>query len=153
MDDVRRFAAAANMPKQFVEHIIIRKQTRKSTEFELPGDLRTLGKRRTVTQRHNWVLDNTWRKVTKWGTAELGAYFEYGTKRHWLAPRLAKALAWQDKETEEWRFSKGHYISGLPRVMAMHRGYAAGKERMRLQATMEIMAEFGDSTDNMVVAK
>jgi hypothetical protein len=43
--------------------------------------------------------------------ADYGIFIELGTKRHFIAPRKAKALHWEQGGKD--RFSKGHYVSGI----------------------------------------
>lgn len=65
------------------------------------------------------------------GTVPLWEYFEYGTRRHFIAPRNAKALRWEtggttgsQKQTltqalsgnspdKTYAFSKGHFVKGI----------------------------------------
>lgn len=43
--------------------------------------------------------------------SQLVGWLHYGTKRHFIAPKSAKALHWVQGGKD--RFSKGHYVSGI----------------------------------------
>ena len=87
--------------------------------------------------------------INTWGTDEkpLAIWFNYGTTQHWIEPKTAKVLAWQGKGGRNpsaiyfqgeknigTMFSKGHYVSGVPRTEAMERGFNIGKKRMAAEA-------------------
>ena len=42
---------------------------------------------------------------------QIAKYLHYGTKRHWIQPKKAKALHWM--QGGKHRFSKGHFVSGI----------------------------------------
>ena len=128
LDEIKRHAEAANMPHQFIDHI----------QIQTDG----LGK---------YQLINDWSRTTKYGKALLAIYFEYGTRDHWIQPRFAKVLRWGHREPQggqkrgyghaifferfdtkpgDTLFSKGHYVTGLPKTLAMTRGYQTGKARL-----------------------
>lgn len=48
-------------------------------------------------------------------------YLEYGTRDHWIYPRIAKMLHWIDPATGEDRFSAGHIVSGIKPVGMIRR--------------------------------
>ena len=43
-------------------------------------------------------------------------YLEYGTRDHWIYPKVAKMLHWIDPDTGEDCFSAGHIVSGIKPV-------------------------------------
>lgn len=43
-------------------------------------------------------------------------YLEFGTRDHWIYPKIAKVLHWIDPDTGEDRFSAGHIVSGIKPV-------------------------------------
>lgn len=43
-------------------------------------------------------------------------YLEYGTRDHWVYPKVAKMLHWIDPVTGEDCFSAGHIVSGIKPV-------------------------------------
>ena len=47
---------------------------------------------------------------------EIIGYLEYGTRDHWIYPRVAKMLHWIDPDTGEDCFSAGHMVSGIKPV-------------------------------------
>jgi len=73
---------------------------------------------------------------------EVVGYLEYGTRDHWVFPRIAKALHWVDPDTGEDVFSMGHIVSGI-RPVGMIRRTEAGLEAelRKLQATTETRVE------------
>ncbi len=126
--EIKNIAMAANIPQGFIDGIKFRK-----------------------TEPNHGQVINTW------GTEEtpLARYFNYGTVQHWIAPVTAKALAFpggegkhataiyfkgQSKETDTL-FSKGHYVSGVPRTEAMEIGFNLGKSQMAEQAAKIIGRE------------
>ncbi len=42
---------------------------------------------------------------------QVAKYLHYGTKKHWIEPKRAKALHWIQNGKN--RFSKGHYVKGI----------------------------------------
>ena len=113
-------ANAANMPQGFADGIKMEKKS--DDEFEIYND---------------WGYDGR----------PLAAYFEYGTKDHWVEPRKpGGVLAWKGRGTHAksiyykgsgkgnskgFFFSKGHYVSGIRSYMAMNNGFETGMRRMR----------------------
>jgi len=63
----------------------------------------------------------------------LDEFFEEGTKRHWIAPRLKKTLMWIQDGVKY--FSKGHYVSGIQARHVFEEGFKKGypefKEKLR----------------------
>jgi len=47
---------------------------------------------------------------------EIVGHLEYGTRDHWIFPRIAKVLHWIDPDTGEDAFSAGHIVSGIKPV-------------------------------------
>lgn len=95
--------------------------------------------------------------INTWGTSEkpLAIWFNYGTTMHWIEPKTAKALAFpgtsgrnataiyfQGETTPAgMKFSKGHYVSGVPRTEAMEIGFRLGKKRLAQEAAIIIQKE------------
>lgn len=88
------------------------------------------------------------RIVNTWGTTEkpLAEYFNDGTVDHWVEPltpggvlvfeatigKNAKAIYYMGNAKEgDLIFSKGHYVSGLPKTEAMERGINNGFKRLK----------------------
>lgn len=84
--------------------------------------------------------------INTWGSTEkpLAKWFEFGTPDHWIEPlKAGGVLAWTatfgknasaiffmgNKQQGQTLFSKGHYVSGLPKTEAMQRGIATGFKR------------------------
>jgi len=119
--EIKSIALAANMPQGFIDGV----------KFVKTGK-------------------NKGQVINTWGTDEkpLAIWFNYGTLLQiWIEPVKAKALAWegeggthataiffQGEKSAGTKFSKGHFISGVPRVEAMERGFNIGKERMAVEA-------------------
>lgn len=117
--EIKSVAQAANIPQKFIEGVKFRK-----------------------------TGPNIGQVINTWGTDEnpLARYFNYGTIMHWIEPKTAKALAWGGKsgshatviffqggQPEGTKFSKGHYISGVPRTEAMEIGFNIGKKRLAIE--------------------
>ncbi len=100
---------------------------------------------------------NKGKVINTWGTQDvpLARYFNYGTTLHWIEPKTAKALAFPNtggtharaiyfqgaKNKGNTAFSKGHYVSGVPRTEAMERGFNIGKKRLAEEAGKIIQKE------------
>ena len=84
--------------------------------------------------------------INTWGTNEkpLAIWFNYGTTQHWIEPKAGGVLVWEGKSGSHATaiyfqgeknagtvFSKGHYVSGVPRTEAMERGYNIGKKNLQ----------------------
>ena len=94
--------------------------------------------------------DNAGEVINTWGSKEkpLARWFNYGTNRHWIEPKNAKVLAWKGKsgshgnaiyfqgESKEgdMLYSKGHYVSGVPKTEVMEIGFNLGKKLMAHEA-------------------
>lgn len=94
---------------------------------------------------------NHGRIINTWGTRRvpLALWFNYGTKAHWIAPVNAKILSWISAGAAAGRnsgaiffqnflnkpgnrmYSKGHYVSGLPRTEAMEIGLRHGIKSLK----------------------
>jgi hypothetical protein len=72
-----------------------------------------------------------------------GKYLEWGTTRHFVAPRNKKALRWEEdrkgrlgrKESPskaKIRFSKGHWVSGIQPYAPFRKGITSGLKNMRI---------------------
>lgn len=89
--------------------------------------------------------------VNVWGTEAkpLARYFNYGTSTHWIEPKKeggvlafpatsgkhARAIFFQgESKIGDTLFSKGHYVSGVPRTEVMERGFNIGKKRLAVEA-------------------
>ena len=53
----------------------------------------------------------------------------------------ATAIYFQGEKPEGTKFSKGHYVSGVPRTEAMEIGFNIGKKRMAVEASKIIQRE------------
>lgn len=129
VDEIRIIAAAANMPKSFID-----------------------GVKFVKTGLNEGEIINTW------GTKDvpLAAYFNYGTTDHWIEPksadgvlafpassgRNASAIFFQGSSQKgDTMFSKGHYVSGVPRTEVMEIGYKIGSGRLAEEAGKIISRE------------
>ena len=126
--EIKAVAAAANIPQGFIDGVKFRKTGPNK------GDV-----------------------INTWGTNEkpLALWFNYGTTQHWIQPTKPDGvLAWQGKpgrnaaaiyfqggKDEGKKFSKGHYVSGVPRTEAMEIGFNVGKVRMASEAGKIIQRE------------
>ncbi len=113
---------AANMPESFIKNIKLKKIS--ETKYE---------------------IENAW---TENGNP-LAVWHEYGTDKHWIEPkkpggvlafpakegRNASAIYYKSSGVQEGDmiFSKGHYVSGLPALEPMHRGFQIGIRRMEAE--------------------
>lgn len=90
-------------------------------------------------QRHVMFRELAWSVLSE---HEVIGYLEYGTRDHWVFPKIAKALHWVDPETGEDVFSMGHVVSGIKPV-GMVRQTEAGLESQlnALQAKTELAIE------------
>lgn len=66
----------------------------------------------------------------------LDEYFEEGTRRHFIAPRIKKALKWV-KEQKKY-FSKGHYVSGIKARHVFADGFTKGYPEFKTELKNEI---------------
>lgn len=126
--EIKSLAAASNLPKSFAEHVKFRK-----------------------TGPNIGIVINTWGTDKK----PLAKWFNYGTIRHWIEPVNAKALAFGGGSSNAsaiyflgvgekpagTKFSKGHYVSGVPRTEVMERGFQFGKVRLAEEAGKIIQKE------------
>ena len=133
LPEIIRYCEAANLPRGFIDHIRI--------------------ERRSGSSPSSYMVVNDWHRDSKYGRALLAVYFEYGTRDHWIAPRFARVLTWlhpghqqeggqkrayghaiyfqrHDTKKGDRLFSKGHYVTGLDKTMAMHNGYASGRRML-----------------------
>lgn len=96
--------------------------------------------------------------INTWGTDEkpLAIWFNYGTSQHWIEPkdpdgvlafpassgRNASAIYFQGESKKgDTLFSKGHYVSGVPRTEVMERGFQMGKKLLAAAAAKIIKEE------------
>lgn len=120
--EIKALGYAANMPQSFIDGVKFRK-----------------------TEANKGVVINTW------GTEEkpLAKWFNYGTTTHWIQPKDPEGvLAWTattgrhasaiffmgESKQGDTLFSKGHYVSGVPRTEVMERGFQIGKKRLVVEA-------------------
>lgn len=120
--EIKSIAMAANIPQGFIDGV----------KFKRIGP-------------------NKFQVINTWGTDEkpLAIWFNYGTVQHWIQPtKPGGVLAWQAKEgthataiyfqgeskQKDTLFSKGHYVSGVPRTEAMEIGFNVGKARLAAEA-------------------
>ncbi len=66
----------------------------------------------------------------------LDEFFEEGTRRHFIAPRIKKALKWVKDQTKF--FSKGHYVSGIKARHVFADGFAKGYPQFKTELKKEI---------------
>lgn len=122
VEEIKIIAAAANVPQSFIDGVKFRKLGPNKGEI-----------------------------INTWGTEQnpLARYFNYGTTTHWIEPLDPEgALAWEGKggrnasaiffqgqsKEGDALFSKGHYVSGVPRTEVMERGYNIGKKTLAVEA-------------------
>jgi hypothetical protein len=78
-----------------------------------------------------------WREL-EWSTLsdnKIVGYLEYGTRDHWIYPKVAKMLHWIDPDTGEDCFSAGHVVSGIKPVgMIRKTETEIERELQRIQA-------------------
>jgi len=114
IQEIKAIGAAANVPQGFIDGV----------KFIKTGS-------------------NKGQIINTWGTEEkpLARYFNYGTVQHWIEPVNKKALAFPatsgrnanaiyfqgEANPQGTKFSKGHYVSGVPRTEVMERGFQSGK--------------------------
>jgi len=137
LEEAKRHSRAANMPPAFTNSIRLKRAGR------------------------GFKLENAWRKSGK----PLAIFFEFGTRDHWVAPLSPKGvLAWHAPDQNKTRhgkaiyfkrhgvkkgdklFSKGHFVSGLPRLEPMHQGYRAGRRLLRDKIKTEITKKFTNNS-------
>ena len=100
-----RLASAANMPTGFIKGIKLKQD----------------GK--------NYIIYNDW---TGEKGEPLAEFFEYGTKRHYIAPKSRGDPAAKGAKSLHWMkdgltfFSKGHYVSGITAYNVMKTGISNG---------------------------
>jgi len=122
VDEIRIIAAAANMPKHFIDGVKFVKTGKNEGEI-----------------------------INIWGTKDepLAKWFNYSTSMHWIEPltpdgvlafpatggKNASAIFSQGgQQAGDTMFSKGHYVSGLPRTEVMEIGYRVGSKRLSVEA-------------------
>lgn len=129
--EIKSIAAAANMPQAFIDGVKFIKTAK-----------------------------NIGKVINTWGTEEkpLARWFNYGTTRHWIEPVTAKVLAWAggggknasaiffqgEKNPGNTKFSKGHYVSGVPRTEAMERGFVLGKKQLAVEGGRIVKRELNN---------
>lgn len=123
VDEIRIIAAAANMPRHFIDGVKFVKTGKNQGEI-----------------------------INIWGTKDepLAKWFNYGTTMHWIEPldpdgvlafpatggKNASAIFFQGGQQEgDTMFSKGHYVSGVPRTEVMEIGYRVGSKRLSVEAS------------------
>jgi hypothetical protein len=128
--EIKALGYAANVPQSFIDGVKFIK-----------------------TEKNRGIIINTW------GTKErpLAIFFNYGTVQHWIEPTEAEALAWSstagqnpqaiffrgESKEGDMLFSKGHYVSGVPRTEVMERGFNIGKKRLAVEAGNIVRNELG----------
>lgn len=125
--EIKAIAQAANIPQGFID-----------------------GVKFVKTGNNKGDVINTWQKDGK----PLAIWFNYGTTKHWIEPKPGGVLAWeggggshataiyfQGEKSAGTKFSKGHYVSGVPRTNAMERGFEIGKKKMAIEAGKIIQKE------------
>ncbi len=127
--EIKSLAQAANMPQSFVNGVKFRK-----------------------TEANRGEIINTWGTDSK----PLALWFNEGTSQHWIEPldpegvlafpakqgRNASAIFFMgDSKEGDTLFSKGHYVSGVPKTEVMQRGFQIGKARLAEEAGRIIQSE------------
>ena len=127
--EIKALGYAANMPQSFIDGVKFRK-----------------------TEANKGVVINTW------GTEEkpLAKWFNYGTVTHWIEPKdpegvlafpattgsHASAIFFMGESKQgDTLFSKGHYVSGVPKTEVMERGFQIGKKRLVAEAGKIVRSE------------
>jgi len=127
--EIKSIAMAANIPQGFIDGVKFRK-----------------------------TGPNQGQVINTWGTTEkpLAIFFNYGTVDHWIEPtKPGGVLAWPAAEGShataiyfqgeskegDTLFSKGHFVSGVPRTEAMEIGFNLGKKIMAEEAAAIIERE------------
>ncbi len=105
------------------------------------------------TEKNKGIIVNTWGTEQK----PLARWFNYGTTQHWIEPTQAQALAWSssigqnpqaiffqgEAKEGDMLFSKGHYVSGVPKTEVMERGFNIGKKMLAVEAGNIVRNELG----------
>ena len=128
--EIKALGYAANLPQSFMDGVKFIK-----------------------TEKNRGIIVNTW------GTKErpLAIWFNHGTVQHWIEPSEAEALAWSatkgknpqaiffmgESKEGDMLFSKGHYVSGVPRTEVMERGFNIGKKMLAAEAGNIVRNELG----------
>lgn len=127
--EIKSLAEAANMPKSFIDGVKFRR-----------------------TEANHGEIINTWGTDKK----PLALWFNEGTSQHWIEPtdpegvlafpakqgRNASAIFFMGESKEgDTLFSKGHYVSGVPKTEVMQRGFQIGKKRLAIEAGRIVEAE------------
>ena len=137
------FCRAANMPQSFIDHI------------------------------HIEIVDGQYAIVNDWKNSEgkpLSIFFEHGTVDHWISPRTGGfvtggVLAWPAVPGKHGSaiyyqsgvapgtmlFSKGHYVTGLPKLEPMHKGMKKGMDELKRRIKKEIKQKFTMENDDYKV--
>lgn len=81
-----------------------------------------------------------WREIA-WSVMsdnEIIGYLEFGTRDHWVYPKIAKVLHWVDPVTGEDCFSAGHMVSGIKPVGMIRKTESEfGRKIAKLQTRTE----------------
>ena len=127
--EIKSLAYAANMPKSFINGVKFRK-----------------------TEANRGEIINTWGTDKK----PLALWFNEGTVQHWIEPldpegvlafpakqgRNASAIFFMgESKAGDTLFSKGHYVSGVPKTEVMQRGFQIGKKRLGIEAGRIVQSE------------
>ena len=119
LEDTKSIARAAGMRQGYLDAISFEK-----TGF-LKGD-----------------VVNDWESPSKDALGKgvpLADYFEDGTTRHFIEPLDPDGvLAWEDEDTGETRFSKGHWVNGIRAMKIMANGFKFGLDRFIQKLTEKI---------------
>lgn len=135
LSTVIAYCKAANLPQKFQDGIKIEQH---EDGYELVN---------------TWVGDNG---------EPLATWFEYGTRDHWVEPKNKEGVLafpapenqrhgsaiYYESGAEGMIFSKGHYVSGLPRTEAMTQGLAKGMEKFKRKLKYEIRKKFSRQTSD-----
>lgn len=102
LPEMRLIAQAVNVPQKFIDGI-----------------------------KHVMVSKNTFKIINTWGTRDkpLALWFNYGTKKHFIAPLGPWPLHWITPEGKH-AYSKGHMVRGVPQTLAMELGIDLGVKRL-----------------------
>ena len=128
------------------------------TEIKILADAANLPQAFSAGVKFRRTEPNQGEIINTWGSEEkpLAIWFNYGTTQHWIEPkdpdgvlafpassgRNASAIYFQgESKAGDTLFSKGHYVSGVPRTEVMERGFQMGKKLLAAEAAKIIKEE------------
>lgn len=121
LDEIIRMCQAANMPRAFIEHIKLEKIS--DVEYRITNDWAEGGK--PLAMWHEYGTDGHWVKPKKPGGVLAFPKPDESKQRHGSAIYFKS----HKPDAGETVYSRGHYVSGIPRLEPMTRGFKRGMER------------------------